>query len=137
MQTERLTELLNRFGKNPPASATDIDAVERQLEVPLPADYRAFLMFTDGGEGFIGTDSYAQLWKVGDLVQFNREYEVEQCAPGLLLFGSSGGGEGFAFDLRDASQPVVSVPFIVMDLKVLIPFCATLDEFLENISYQK
>lgn len=31
--------------------------------------------------------------------------------PGLLLFGSDGGGEGFAFSMRDTPWSVVQVPF--------------------------
>jgi hypothetical protein len=47
----------------------------------------------------------------------NGEYEVSRYAPGLFLIGSDGGGEAFAFDLRDArSERVVSVPFVGMDI---------------------
>lgn len=81
----------------------------------LPPDYVQFLREHDGGEGFIG-DNYLILWKAEELNPFNREYEVEQYAPGILLFGSDGGGEGYGFDTRDAAMPIVRVPFIGMDL---------------------
>ena len=80
--------------------------------------------------------SYAMLWKVGELYRFNREYEVQKYAPGLLLFGSTGGGEGIAFDMREPSKLVVSVPFIGMDLKEIIPLAATFDGFLEYLGGQ-
>ena len=42
--------------------------------------------------------------------------DVDKLAPGLLLFGSDGGGEAFAFDARRVPMRVVSVPFIGMAL---------------------
>jgi hypothetical protein len=54
------------------------------------------------------------IWKIGELLRFNREYEVQVYAPGLLLFGSSGGGEAFAFSLRVPGRtPVVQYPLLV------------------------
>src|SRR5262245_60194529 len=75
----------------------------------LPPDYVQFLREHDGGEGFVG-DNYLILWKAEELSTFNREYEVDQCAPGLLLFASNGGGEGYAFDTRSVNMSVVRVP---------------------------
>ena len=46
---------------------------------------------------------------------FNRDYEVESYCPELLLFGSSGGGEAYAFDKRSLPWRVVEVPFVGMD----------------------
>ena len=48
------------------------------------------------------------------MADFNREYEVEKYAPGILLFGSDGGGDGYGFDTRSADMPIVCVPFIGM-----------------------
>lgn len=91
------------------------DAVE-SLGLSLPLDYVQFLRKHNGGEGFIG-DNYLILWKAEELSIFNREYEVSQYAPGLLLFGSSGGGEGYGFDLRSTDFSVVRIPFVGMDLQ--------------------
>jgi hypothetical protein len=55
----------------------------------------------NGGEGFIG-ENYLRAWPVEDLIQSNKDYRVDEAAPGLFLFGSSGGGEAFAFDTRSA-----------------------------------
>jgi hypothetical protein len=132
----RLRDLLRRFQMNAPATAAEIEAAEHAVGVPFPAAYRQFMRVANGGEGFVGPNSYAMLWKVGELDQFNREYQVHDCAPGLLLFGSNGGGEAFAFDMRDASHIIVSVPFIGMDLKEIIPLAATFDAFLEYVGRQ-
>lgn len=137
MNPERLEELLRRFQTNRPAHDGDIDAFEHETGIKLPSQYREFLKLTGGGEGFIGSNSYAMLWKVEDLLRFNREYEVHEYAPGLLLFGSSGGGEAFAFDLRSGgTQPVVSVPFVGMDLSEIVHLADTFDGFLEHLAHQ-
>ena len=67
-----------------------------------------------GGEGFLGAN-YIIFWKAEELSSLNREYEVDKYAPGILLFGSDGGGEGYGFDTQYAAMPVVRVPFIGMD----------------------
>lgn len=100
------------------------DAVA-SLAHSLPLDYMQFLREYNGGEGYVG-DNYLILWRVEELSIFNREYEVDQYAPGLLLFGSNGGGEGYGFDTRSADMPVVRVPFIGMDLQYATP---TADSF--------
>ncbi|WP_258602373.1 SMI1/KNR4 family protein [Mesorhizobium sp. AR10] len=77
-----------------PAEAALVDGLSANLGVTLPKDYTNFLKEHDGGEGFIG-DSYIVLFKAEELADFNREYEVEKYAPGILLFASNGGGEGY------------------------------------------
>lgn len=72
----------------------------------------------DGGEGPIGAAGYAMLWHASELPLFNTEYEVETYAPGLILFGSDGGGEAFAFDARTRKMSVVQVPFVGLDLEL-------------------
>lgn len=99
---------------NPPASEEAINQLVSALGRALPVDYVHFLTRHDGGEGFVG-ENYVILWKAEELVPFNREYEVDQYAPGILLFGSNGGGEGYGFDTKDSAMPIVRVPFIGME----------------------
>jgi hypothetical protein len=67
-----------------------------------------------GGEGFIG-DNYIVIWRAEELANFNREYEVNEYAPGITLFGSNGGGEAYGFDFYSPTMPVLRIPFIGMD----------------------
>jgi hypothetical protein len=99
---------------NAPAESATVDQLTIALGRSLPKDYIEFLKEHNGGEGFIGKN-YIILWKAEDLVTFNQEYEVEQHAPGILLFASNGGGEGYGFDTLDDVMPVVQIPFIGMD----------------------
>jgi hypothetical protein len=108
-----MDELLVEFHRSAPCPLAEIDAAEAALKMALPADYRAFLEMSDGGEGFIGVD-YLILWRASELQPFNRDYAVPTYAAGLVGFGSNGGGEMFAFDGRFQPPPVVIVPFIGM-----------------------
>jgi hypothetical protein len=104
-----------------------------ELQCSPPADYVAFLRLHNGGEGFVG-ENYLILWKIEELKPFNDEYEVAEYAPGLLVFGSSGGGEGYAFDTRQDAWTVVRVPFIGMDLQYAIEVGRGFSDFLRQLA---
>ncbi len=105
---------------DPPADPSVVEGLSSSLEVSLPRDYLDFLRQHNGGEGFIG-DRYIVLWKAEELADFNREYEVDKYAPGIVLFGSNGGGEGYGFDTRSAAMTIVRMPFIGMELLYATP----------------
>jgi hypothetical protein len=123
--------LLAKFNPNPPADAAAIRKVESDAALRLPEDYAQFLQQADGGEGFFG-NAYVILWRVGELVEMNKAYQVAEFAPGLFLFGSDGGGEAFGFDARTEAKPIVSVPFVGMDLKLARPLGSNFRRFLEE-----
>ena len=106
--------LFAEFKANPPASVGLITQSQANLAFPLPVDYVRFLQQMNGGEGSIGEHAYIALWRVEELSERNRGYEVAEFAPGLLLFGSNGGGEAFGFDARTGQFRIVAVPFIGM-----------------------
>ena len=99
---------------DPPARPSAVENMSSELGVPLPGEYLDFLRQHNGGEGFVG-ENYVVFWKAEELAQFNREYEVKQYAPGIILFGSDGGGEGYGFDTQVVGMPIVRIPFIGMD----------------------
>jgi cell wall assembly regulator SMI1 len=129
----RLDETLKACQLNAGASEDAIRAAVSSLGCPLPADYLEFLRQHNGGEGFLG-NHYVILWQAEELSAFNEEYEVNQYAPGLVLFGSSGGGEGYAFDTREKAMPVVQVPFIGMDLRYAKPIAASFTQALLQLA---
>lgn len=124
--------LLTKFNSNPPAEPEAIRRLEVESGLNLPTEYKEFLRRQNGGEGFIGS-AYAMLWRAEELLEMNKNYQVHECAPGLLLFGSDGGGEAFAFDMRTVPKLIVSVPFVGMELDVAQTWAANFDEFLEAL----
>jgi len=108
-------QFLNGLTLRPGAGEADIVDEERRLGLRLPEDYVAFLRVSDGAEGFIGDNSYVILWSSKELSSMNDAYEVQKYVPGLLIIGSSGGGEAYGFDTRGSAWPIVQVPFVGMD----------------------
>jgi len=99
------------FGR--PSTKEAIEKIELEEAGLLPEDYKELLSKHGPGEGFIGKQ-YLILWDASEIIQFNKEYEVKKYAPGFLLIGSNGGGEGFAFDCRSKDKLIVALPFIGM-----------------------
>jgi hypothetical protein len=124
-------KLFAKFDANPPASRDSVARCQSNLRFPLPADYVQFLENMNGGEGFVGKN-YLMAWPIEDLIQFNKDYFVDVAAPELLLFGSSGGGEAFAFDTRSSPPPIVAVPSIVC-LEDAIVIARTFNSFLQHL----
>jgi len=85
-----------------------------------------------GGEGVVG-GNYFRLYPVEKIVALNQAYGVDEFAKGLIIFGSNGGGEAFAFDTRNASVAIVQIPFIPMDFKYLRNYGGTLYECLRQL----
>ena len=127
-------DLLKELGGNAPARAESIAALERSIGHPLPKDYVAFLSVRDGGEGFVSGGDYAIFWRADEIPRFNQEYEVDVYAPGLLLIGSSGGGEGFGFDTRISPWTIIRVPFVGMELSLVEPVSPSFAGFIEALA---
>jgi hypothetical protein len=109
-----MRRLLDDLDRRPPATDSAIAESEKQLGTRLPAEYVEFLKLANGGEGFVGKNAYVMLWSVEELASMNQSYEVQKYAPGLLIFGSDGGGEAYGFDTRTSRWPIVQVPFVGM-----------------------
>src|SRR3989344_6210233 len=123
--------LLAKFNGNPPSDAAVIRQFETESDFRLPNDYVQFLQQMNGGEGFIG-NSYVILWRVEELLEMNRAYQVAVYAPGLFLFGSDSGGEAFAFDTRSKAKPIVVIPFVGMDVSLARPADQNFEAFLKE-----
>jgi hypothetical protein len=128
--------MLSNFQGNSPISALEIEKFEATSGLSLPLDYLEFLKRSNGGEGFIGPNSYVILWKLNDLIDLNRSYQVAEYAPGLFVFGSDGGGEAYAFDMRPSLPTIVSIPFVGMDLSVVRFISSTFTGYLDTLSKQ-
>ena len=127
-----LGEFLTGISSEPSASAANIAECEQRLGHALPAEYVQFLNMMDGGQGFINRE-YVIFYSVGEIFSVNEAYEIEKAAPGLLVFGSNGGGEAYGFDTRNAKWPVVQLPLIGMEWSVAWPKGDSFYEFLKTL----
>jgi hypothetical protein len=132
MMEDDFAQLAAGLTLSAPASISDIEQVQSELAVGLPDDYVAFMLRSNGAIGPVGETGYVNLWPINELAELNQEYRAGEFAPGLLLFGSDGGGEAFAFDRRNSAMPIVGVPFVGMSLNEVRPIAPTFAEFLKG-----
>jgi hypothetical protein len=134
---EKLEELLSQFTGNTPAPAESLTSLEQhfgKFGKKMPADLREVLEASDGAEGSINKH-YPMLWGAAEIIECDKSCEVDLYAPGLILFGSNGGGEAYGFDTRPSDgMPVVKVPFIGMALEYANVEAPTFTEFLEKLA---
>jgi len=125
-------DTLSDFFVGRPSATAAVDGIETAESISLPDDYRRLLLGHGSGEGFVGAH-YFILWDASEIIQFNREYEVKKYAPGFLLIGSSGGGEGFSYDCRSQTKAVAMLPFIGMSAKTAVKVAEDITELFEKM----
>lgn len=125
----------SRFIFRPGASRDDLNDAVHQFRGKLPRDYLDFMAAANGGEGWVGpTRNFLILWRLIDLWSLNRCYQIDIFAPGLIIFGSSGWGDAYAFDRRPGAPLVVTMPFAEMKLENVTPVSTTFLGFLKALS---
>lgn len=97
----------------------------------LPKDYLAAVAEYGGREGFVG-ETYLRLFRLEELVALNLAFEVPQLAPEVIVFGSDGGGEAFAF--LNGRPGVVQMPFIPLSIEQAWNVGASFDDFIERLA---
>lgn len=129
---EKLKIFVSELHMNQPGNIETLKKVEEYFKVILPKQYIDFMLTANGAEGDVGDNSYLVLWSAEEIIELNKDYEVNEFAPGLLLFGSNGGMDAYAFDTRRESLPIIEVPFIGMGLEE-VKDCG--DTFLDFLKY--
>lgn len=92
----------------------------------LPLDYLDAAKRFGGLEGFLG-QRYLRLYRLSELSALNEQYQMAQYNPDLIIFGSDGYGEAFAFDR--SSWKVLNIPLIPLPIPG-----EEIDQVAENFS---
>ena len=114
-----------------PAEETAIKKAEQNLGVSLPEQYKEFLRKTNGAEGPIGETNYLALWALELVEEINKGSDTRSFLPGLLLFGSDGGDETYAFD-SNRDFVILDVPFAAFDIEETEVIAETFEEFINR-----
>jgi hypothetical protein len=115
----------------PPASAGARSRFVQGLGDDIPAGLVQFFAGCDGGEGWLGEEAnWVNIWSVHDILEHNRDYQVDRFAQGLVLFGSNGSGTAYGFDTLMAPISYVSVPFVRMHIHHVDDIAETFRGFL-------
>ena len=105
---DEVVRLFRRFGwrRRHGLHDEDVARLEADLSISFPADFRAFLRWSDGGAGFLG-EAYVSILSAKDLRDANND-EFRAFFPRLVRIGGNGGLEGYCLDYRaDVAHPSV------------------------------
>jgi hypothetical protein len=122
-----------RFRPKAPVSPKVIAALIASLRKPLPAPYLQAFAVANGGVGFVGKHCL-DLWKVEELLDSNKQYQVDEYVPDLFLVGSNGGGEAYTFNLAKADGAIYQVLFFGIDTKDTWLIAKAFDDFVPPIN---
>lgn len=116
-----------RIERNSPVDPNVMETFLEAVPFTLPKDFLDFFKESDGAE--IRTkDYYVLLWSIGEMIQLNEDYEVEEYAPVFFLFGSDGGGNAYAIEKETGY--VFEMPFIGMSKDEAILKSKTFTDFI-------
>jgi hypothetical protein len=112
--------------KYPGASAEALDALRARAGIELPKEYFDLLAFSNGGEGPLSVSPYNFcLDSAEDALKYKVAKTYEEFFPGFFVFGSNGGGEYIAFDVRGGKPwPVVAIDMTNINLWESVEFIA-------------
>lgn len=109
---ELLKEITQSLTGNELLNTDEFSKLFAEINVKLPSDYVEFMKEKNGGEGFVGANSYVMFWPFEELNDVNKMYMVEKFAPDLFLVGSDGGDT--AYGIQKTHGTFIEVPFIGM-----------------------
>jgi hypothetical protein len=104
--------------------------VEELLGITLPADYRDFLLSSNGFEGFVN-ESYLRLIPVGFLYENTQDF-CSEFFPWAVYLGTNGGGEMAVLDTREQPFQFGLLPYLGED-EDFIPLGETFESFIRAI----
>ena len=126
-----LSKLSSNFHVGTPATNDQLGEIEKHFNCIFPDDYKEFLKFTNGLEGFTPSN-YLVLWTTQELIQLNQAYNVKEFIANTIIFGSDGGEEAFAFDISSTDFTIIKLPFIGMGHIANEKLFDTFESFLES-----
>ena len=128
---ERLASLTAGLDRRKGAALEAIREREEQLGLRFPSDYVEFMLASNGGEGFVG-ESYVRIEPIEEVMSDDLRASLPDERAGLVVFGSNGALEAFAFDTRGPELRIVMFPRIGVDEEEVIGQGRTFSDFLER-----
>lgn len=117
-----------------PATEAEIEELTKAVRFELPPRYLELLRENNGGEGELALSPlWFQLFDIASAIQMADDEFYRSEFDGLFFFGSNGGLESIAFDMRGPSPwPIVMVDCIA-GVESAECVAASIEEFVEAI----
>jgi hypothetical protein len=133
---QRFEVLAGGMGRNPSATEEALTRLQAQAQVPLPADYLAFLRWNNGVEGEIGPN-YIAFYSAEDVAENGYAgYVYQDSVPGLWFIGGEGGAALLAFDTRTHPMPIVVTHTDELELAGLVTMAVSCGALLERLAIE-
>jgi SMI1 / KNR4 family (SUKH-1) len=116
------------------AEESEIAAAQSGLGVVLPPDYLVELRVHNGGEGWVGGQSYLRLWPVSQLVERNEALNTSIFVPGIILIGSDGADERYGIHIDPDAVSYLAVPAVGMSAGLTRLLGGSWDDFLKALA---
>ena len=118
----------------PPATENEIAELKKAVGYELPLGYLDLLRESNGGDGELALSPlWFQLWDIAFAIQMATDDFYRSEFDGLFFFGSNGGLESIAFDMRGPLPwPIVMVDCIA-GIETAEHVASSIDEFIEAI----
>lgn len=98
---EILSQRNRKWQSSRPAPESEVADLRSRSRAELPPEYLDLLRFSNGGEGPLAlAPLWFQLYSVQDCLELCHNSEIIERFPTFVFFGSNGGIESMAFDLR-------------------------------------
>ncbi len=115
--------------RNDPPTEKEMEDFLKSVYFPLPVGFIDFFKEANGADISSG-DNYILLWPLTQMVQLNKDYNVDEFAPGFFLFGSDGGDTAYA--IEKTSGDIYEMPFIGMSQEEAVFKSKTLNGLMEG-----
>jgi hypothetical protein len=134
--TPSLSALLADVRLSPEEAGEErIAAAEQDMDCKLPADVKELLRERDGGEGTLGPRKRPiQLWPLERIRAECEAQEVTRAVPGLVLFASDGGSEGYGWLPRLKTGKYGRISLLAAGAHEFEPLGDSLEELLRALS---
>jgi hypothetical protein len=120
---------MTTIDRNTAPTEQEVKNFLEQIDFTLPYGFIEFFIESNGAD--ISTDeSYTLLWALTDMIQLNKDYNVEEYAPEFFIFGSDGGDTAYA--IEKSTSDIYEMPFIGMSKEEAVFKNKTFTDFIEH-----
>ena len=122
------------FGEK--TSEADLEKILPQLPIDLPKSYIDFLKNYNGASGDLPIQPFCfEIWQINEIVEANKDAEIQKYLPNYFGIGGNGGGELIAINLK--TKKIYAIPFIVMEEQDAWLIAESFEEFQNLIGYSE
>ena len=102
---------MTTINKKEAPSSEEINDFVKNIDFKLPTGFVDFFSKSNGGEIY-NENFYIIMWSITDMIKLNKDYNVNEYAPGYFIFGSDGGD--MAYCIEKKTGYIGDMPFIGM-----------------------